>query len=458
MWNGPKLFFGDTPISHTRAIDVCVLSLPPAGIMSDPVAGPLIEAHLSMLGFDPSDKIPSQSECKAAYKRQLRSHPGLVQPLRVALSVLSSSDPSSAAVAASQPGAGAPSGSVAGSNQILALERKLVHRIDAGHRAPPSGPSNGRLACGFASSRGMRPTMEDELIVGTSTSPSYEIFGVVDGHGGARASRMLAKQFPAALAKLAVSDSGSDGILDRDDLSRVCADLDERVLQRSAAERWDDGACACVALVSPSTLQLIQVGDCNALLLVGTVDAAANASPPPLRVCAPEGRAAAEGGASGASGDTPSALWQCTSHRPTEATEAERLRAAGAQVSAAGRIGGIAVSRAFGDRMYKEERPGALVCTPEVRSTSLASIGGGGGGGGARLLVVACDGLWDFVSAQSACEVVDAALRDAGHAGAGCGSAGTIEPAALEAAARSLVEYALDHGGNDNVSVVVVHV
>ena len=49
------------------------------------------------------------------------------------------------------------------------------------------------------------------------------------------------------------------------------AELEDRILTRSEADHWDDGTCAIVALAAAigerRIVQLIQLGDCNAVLL-----------------------------------------------------------------------------------------------------------------------------------------------------------------------------------------------
>ena len=153
----------------------------------------------------------------------------------------------------------------------------------------------------------------------------------------------------------------------------------------------------------------------------------------------------------------------CPAHRPTEPAEAARLRSAGVEVSATGRLSGLAVSRCFGDRLLKEARPRALLAVPEVRMVDMD--GGAGERGSSAVLILACDGLWDWMSPQDACATVNNALagdarhaQDAGRADGDVGGATPwwAEPRLLECAARALVDTALDKGSHDNVSVVVV--
>ena len=167
------------------------------------------------------------------------------------------------------------------------------------------------------------------------------MFAVLDGHGGARAAKLLANQMPSVVGKAASSsaaasdDGDAELVLPAAACMAAFAELDARILARSEADRWEDGACACVALVDGERglLTLLQLGDCNAVLL----------------------RRESSKSTAGA-----------TELRVQSAPEAARLREAGAEVSRTGRLSGLAVSRAFGDRTHKVSWPTALLAAPEV--------------------------------------------------------------------------------------------
>ena len=315
-------------------------------------------------------------------------------------------------------------------------------------------------ACGCASAQGLRPSMEDEMLVGIKPelgeqASDVSLFAIFDGHGGPRAAKMLARQLPNAL-QLAASACRAAGSRDQHgpilsaSAARVAfADMDERIRVRSAAGHWDDGSCACVALLDTSrrVLQLMQVGDCNGLLLrrgssdkagalvIAGDDESSNVhqrSEPPAGIGRSIFRPAA-------SAPPPRSPLLCPNHRPTEPAEFERLRAVGAKVSATGRCAGLAVSRVFGDHALKQSQPsGALLAEPELVLRSLESAD--------ELLLLACDGLWDFVTAEQACATVNLALAPTN----------THAARDLAAASKALVQEALDRGGTDNVSVLLV--
>ena len=108
------------------------------------------------------------------------------------------------------------------------------------------------------------------------------------------------------------------------------------------------------------------------------------------------------------------ALDLTTDHKPDAPKERERIQKAGGLVTEASRhqgaarvwaegCGGMCVSRSIGDRRHKESA--GVIPDPEVHSISLHDSD--------RCLIVASDGLWEFVSSQ---EAVDVVAKHAKHA------------------------------------------
>jgi serine/threonine protein phosphatase PrpC len=120
--------------------------------------------------------------------------------------------------------------------------------------------------------------------------------------------------------------------------------------------------------------------------------------------------------------------WLTRAHRPTCKAEYLRMRAQRKQVTADWRVDGkLSVSRSLGDfwccdGMYDE--PDVLV--KEIPKDAVS-------------IVLACDGLWDYVDPGSVCNVVRA-LRNP------------------ERAAKLLQDYAFASGSHDSISVIVVNV
>ena len=135
--------------------------------------------------------------------------------------------------------------------------------------------------------------------------------------------------------------------------------------------------------------------------------------------------------------------------KPSRPDEQARIKSAGGFVMGGRVLGDLAVSRAFGDRRFKDshelkkisgDRSGAweeplVTARPEVRCTQLSF-------GNDEFVLLACDGLFDVLSNAEACDFARARL-----------SAGD-EPAA---AAKALTRYAVRvKGSMDNVSVMIV--
>lgn len=100
-----------------------------------------------------------------------------------------------------------------------------------------------------------------------------------------------------------------------------------------------------------------------------------------------------------------------------------------------GRVNGsLGVSRALGDIEYKRDGRRLVSNEPEIFTDMLT-------GGQDEFIILACDGLWDVMTSQQACEFVQT----------------KIEEKNFESVAESLASHAInDLRSSDNVSVVVV--
>jgi serine/threonine protein phosphatase PrpC len=255
------------------------------------------------------------------------------------------------------------------------------------------------------------------------------------------------------------------------------------------------GSTAVGCLRVGDTLFVANVGDSRCVLCVhpSSVDTKNRANTHTIAATAYTDNISAEGSA----GKEWRVVRLTKDQKPTRADEKARIKRAGGDV-VQGRVNGsLGVSRAFGDPKYKvplafsdPEAAAALVeaggdpnkpvvvAEPEVTTTTLlpsrSSGGSGSGGGGLSsssssssssspngFLVLACDGLWDVVGDEQACEVVRGELEKhralgGGNGGGGGGEEGWSRGAA-EAAARALTRLAVDElKSKDNVTVLVV--
>lgn len=373
-------------------------------------SGPLA-AHFAALGLRLGSDV-SDPEVRAAYRQRVRDfHPdGGRTPDGAAYRAACEAH---AVLTNVEARAAAESTRVIPQAAIGLQLRRMSSDDDGGEPA-----AAGRAAYGFASVQGQRPSMEDVLLLGADLGAGVHAWGVFDGHGGIRAARYLERHLPEALRPLVASHGALP--LPAAALTAAFEALDERLLDGVGADEWNDGATCLLVLTQGAVVQVCQVGDG---LAVG---------------CDAHGRATA----------------LCTRHRPDEPTEAARLEAAGALVRA-GRVNGLAVSRAFGDRDCKVRQrrvsgeaaaPGGrsdrvrapapsagIVCAPDCTERRLTADD--------DLLLLGCDGLWDVLSADEVCAVARRAAGDARD---------------LQAAAKALADAALDRGSSDNVSVLVV--
>ncbi|KAF9421833.1 hypothetical protein HW555_002273 [Spodoptera exigua] len=92
-------------------------------------------------------------------------------------------------------------------------------------------------------------------------------------------------------------------------------------------------------------------------------------------------------------------------HKPEDAPELERITKAGGKVSNDGRInGGLNLSRAIGDHSYKQNKDlGAkeqmITALPDVKTLTIDPEKD-------QFMVLACDGIWNFMSSQDVCDFI----------------------------------------------------
>lgn len=234
----------------------------------------------------------------------------------------------------------------------------------------------------------------------------WGLFAVFDGHGGREAVDFCEQHMEAAVAHELHGLLRADRDAVRAALSRAFLKIDARLEEEGCKQV---GCTATVALAHRSedgklTLSVGNVGDSQAYLLG-------------------DGRARE----------------MSTVHRPTTAKEAERVTREGGFVLN-GRVGGhLAVSRAMGDHTSK---PG-VSAEPDVCTYSIQ---------GARILVMASDGLWDFVGIDTVREVLEDLVDQTIATGGERDVAAHLEATA----ATALVWSALEHGSRDNILVKVV--
>ncbi|KAL0648201.1 hypothetical protein Bca4012_046492 [Brassica carinata] len=272
---------------------------------------------------------------------------------------------------------------------------------------PSSGgglSQNGKFSYGYASSAGKRSSMEDffETRIDGVDGEIVGLFGVFDGHGGARAAEYVKRHLFSNLITHPkfISDTKSA-------ITDAYNHTDSELLKSEDSHNRDAGSTASTAILLGDRLLVANVGDSRAVISrAGTAIAVSR------------------------------------DHKPDQSDERERIENAGGfhtvliDVSmcvlhslieiGTWRVGGVlAVSRAFGDRLLKQY----VVADPEIREEKIDDS--------LEFLILASDGLWDVFSNEEAVALVK-------------------EVEDPEDSAKKLVAEAIKRGSKDNITCVIV--
>lgn len=185
-------------------------------------------------------------------------------------------------------------------------------------------------------------------------SEDTQFFGVYDGHGGARASSLLALLFPVYI--LAAPEYMSD-------LAAACHSasmaINEEILKREQDGHCEGGATAVTLLIRGNTAVLSNTGDCRAIMV--------------------------------AKRDKVAQVAQLTTdHKASNDQEKQRIEENGGMVlyvKGVARVNGrLAVARAFGDSELSQ----LVIADPEVTVHDLHQED--------EYIIMASDGLWDVLT------------------------------------------------------------
>jgi serine/threonine protein phosphatase PrpC len=251
-----------------------------------------------------------------------------------------------------------------------------------------------------SSTQGKRRTMEDASVIVPNFrgSPGEFLAAIYDGHYGRTAADIAAEVLHGELEQALAQSPSTDAAMTQAFLAtdRIITDR-ERASTPSYLGANFGGAVAVVAYIHENTLVVGNVGDAQAIL------------------------------------DRDGVAERLTyAHRASDPQEARRIRLAGGQISRrqndVARVrGALAVTRALGDTRLKD----LVIAEPWIRETELRQ--------GDERLILACDGLWDYLDEQDAVDL----LRQR-----------QMTDAAV--ASKILMEEALWRGSDDNVTVIVV--
>jgi len=266
----------------------------------------------------------------------------------------------------------------------------------AEEKKPPSFSSVKNVGIFSDRNAKYRRFMEDAHVIEDkfNGSDSQGFFAVYDGHGGKTAAIFCQENFHKLLGEELSKLSEED----RDNDAKI-----EEVF-RTTYQRTDDamkatipsaGACSVTCLIkkkrdSSKFVYCANAGDSRAVL------------------CR-DGKA----------------ISLTIDHKATNQEEADRIVAAGGFIKNERINGLIAVSRALGDHCMKM----FIISEPHFTTTELLP--------GDSFLILACDGVWDILSEQTA---VDLVIKD-------------TDPLIM---AKKLLVHAIKGGSTDNITVMVI--
>ncbi|KAL9235380.1 hypothetical protein vseg_010142 [Gypsophila vaccaria] len=246
--------------------------------------------------------------------------------------------------------------------------------------------------------KGRRPFLEDRFSVEFDGlgDDIQAIFGVFDGHGGAKAAEHAAKN----LNKNIIAE-----IVKTDDEGGIEAAIKQGYLKTDSdflEGEFQGGSCCVTAMITKGNLVVSNAGDCRAVMSRGGVAEALT-----------------------------------TDHRPSRQDEKHRIESKGGYIDCYNGVwriqGSLAVSRGIGDRQLKQW----VIAEPETRALKISSND--------EFLILASDGLWDKVTNQEAVDIIRPL----------CISNNKPLPPLL-AACKKLVDTAVSRGSLDDISVMII--
>ncbi|CAA0830894.1 Protein phosphatase 2C 57 [Striga hermonthica] len=281
--------------------------------------------------------------------------------------------------------------------------------------------------------KGAREEMEDDVVIVQSDDrlDGFSYAAVFDGHAGFSSVEFLREElYRECVAALQSGQllNGKDFKAIKEALQDAFKSADAKLLKwlESSGEEDESGSTATAIFIRDDLLYISHVGDsCVVLSHAGNAEVLTD------------------------------------SHRPygsknVSLEEVKRIRKAGGWIVNGRICGDISVSRAFGDIRFKNKKndmvkrgvkegrwsqkfasrvqlKGDLVTAhPDVFHTSLGSD--------AEFIVLASDGLWDYVNSLNAVKFIRNHLRQYGD---------------VQMASEALAQMALNQGSQDNISIVI---
>ena len=257
-----------------------------------------------------------------------------------------------------------------------------------------------RFNSGFASSQGIRPSMEDAEVLIDSLLPGLSWYGCYDGHGGSECSKFVQKHLHVNFVNEMSENVSASSICEA--LMSAFALTESQFRDFAVGMSSNVGSVVNVCVLWSGSIFCANLGDARAVLASGTE----------LSV----------------------------DHKP--GSESDRITASGGSV-VNGRVNGrLAVSRAIGDFEFKNSVPEKSLVSPipEIRIHRIMPTD--------DFLIIACDGLFDVMSSAEAIEFV--------HKRVEAFTKRNEEPDARQIAIDLVTESVMKRNTHDNVTVLIV--
>ncbi|CAN8230247.1 unnamed protein product [Cochlearia groenlandica] len=307
------------------------------------------------------------------------------------------------------------------------------HRCSAiAINAPSSLSGVTPIRLGYASLQGLRDEMEDDIVIRSeAVDDCFSYAAVFDGHAGSTSVKFLREElYKECVGALQVGSllSGGDFTAIKEALIKAFEKVDRNLLEwlEKNGEEDESGSTATVMFIRNDVSFIAHIGDsCAVLSRSGQIEELTD------------------------------------SHRPYGSSKAaiqemKRIREAGGWIVNGRICGDIAVSRAFGDIRFKTKKNEMLkkgvvegrwsekfvsrvefkgdmvVATPDIYQVSLTSD--------AEFIILASDGLWDYMKSSEVVSFVREQLRKHGN---------------VQLACEALAQVALDRRSEDNISIII---
>ncbi|KAJ8492446.1 hypothetical protein OPV22_014167 [Ensete ventricosum] len=284
---------------------------------------------------------------------------------------------------------------------------------------------------GSSKLQGTRSEMEDDVVLRSDGLAGFSFAAVLDGHAGFSSVEFLREELYkecvlALQGGLLLTSKNFDAV--RDAIQKAFEDVDAKLLTwlEQTGKEVESGATATVMFLRNDILIISHIGDsCVVISRTGKAEALTNP------------------------------------HRPygknrVSLEEIKRVRAAGGWIVDGRICGDLAVSRSFGDMRFKSKKnemlmkgveegrwsdkfvsriqfKGDLVTSsPDIYQVALGSD--------VEFVLLASDGLWDYMKSSDAVSFVRDQLRQHGD---------------VQLACEALARVVLDQRSQDNISIVI---